>query len=63
MERNRSVTSANTTTGNPEPEMRKPKFLINSKLDFGSKTIKLKTQYRLKDSSTPKNDAINQYIA
>jgi hypothetical protein len=73
MERNRSVTSAGTTTGNPlsasmDPEVRKPKFLINSKLDFkleGSKTIKLKTQYRVKDnaSTTPKNSAaVNESI-
>ena len=74
IERNRSVTSANTSSGNQltasvDPEVRKPKYLINSKLDFkleGSKTIKLKTQYlgRLKEneSSTPKNEAVNQYI-
>ena len=73
IERNRSVISANTTTGNQhiasaDPGVRKPKFLINSKLDFmleGSKTVTMKTQPRLKEnaSSTPKNEALHQYMA
>jgi hypothetical protein len=62
MERNRSANSASGTQAAVEGEGRKLKLELSSKLDFrleGSRTIKLRTQGRLKDSasSTPMNEA------